>query len=69
MPGEASLKSRKEQDTNWTKAESLALVCLKREECMEDTMVEDTRDLMNLETTRWGKIAKKLNCTSIVEYS
>ena len=32
-------------------------------------MVVDARDLMNPETTRWGKIAKKVNGCSIVECS
>ena len=34
-----------------------------------DIMVDDTKDLMNLEATQWGKIVEKLNYSSIVECS
>ena len=36
---------------------------------MEDIMVKDARDLMNLETIHWSKIAKELNSSNIAKYS
>ena len=43
------------------------MVWLQREEWMDDVMVDNGWDLMNLETTCCGKIAEKLNSSSIAE--
>ena len=34
---------------------------------MQDILVDDARDLINPEMTRWGKIAKKINSTSFAK--
>jgi len=64
---ERDQKSRKERDQNWTKGDIMALVKFKREEWLEDNLVEDARDLMHPETTKLGKIAHKLNSEPVAE--
>ena len=57
----APMRAWKERDANWTLPEMLELVHAKKEEWLEDIEVEDGRDLMNPETTRWRQISTKVN--------
>jgi hypothetical protein len=59
--GASPPKSRKERACNWTLLEILDMVAAKRHEFLEDIEVEDARELMHPELTKWGKIAIKVN--------
>jgi hypothetical protein len=59
--GGPSRKCRKERASNWSALEILDMVAAKRQEFLEDIEVEDARELMHPEQTKWGKIANKVN--------
>jgi hypothetical protein len=59
--GVGPLKSRKERASNWTFLEILDLVAAKKQEFLEDIEVEDARELIFPEQTKWGKIAAVVN--------
>lgn len=61
-----STKARKERASNWSALEVLDMVAAKRQEFLEDIEVEDARELMNPEHTRWGKVASKVNEAGIL---
>jgi hypothetical protein len=54
-------KSRKERASNWSVLEILDMVAAKRQAFLQDIEVEDARELMNPEQTRWGKVATQVN--------
>jgi hypothetical protein len=55
-----SRKSRKERASNWSVLEILDMVAAKKQEFLEDIEVEDARDLMYPDQTKWGKIATQV---------
>ena len=59
--GDPSRKCRKERASNSSTLEILDMVATKRQEFLEDIEVEDARELIHPEETKWGKIASKMN--------
>jgi hypothetical protein len=54
-------RARKERDPNWSRQEILALVRAKRVEFVEELEVDDPRELMSSEMTKWDRIALSVN--------
>jgi hypothetical protein len=55
------LKGRKERDPNWSRLEMLALVRAKRAEFMDELQVDDQRELMSTEGTKWERVSLSVN--------
>jgi hypothetical protein len=54
-------KTRKDRDPNWNKSEILDMVDCKEVEHLEELDMDDSRDLMQPETSKWTSIAAKVN--------
>ena len=55
------MKQRKERDSNWSKAEILDRVEAKHQEHLDKLCTDDARELITLATSKWNKIASKVN--------
>jgi hypothetical protein len=67
MKGQPS-RARKERDPNWNRLEMIALVCAKRAEFMEELQVDDPRELMSSEMTKWERVSLHVNTALGITY-
>ena len=63
-PGDSSelpIKSKKDQDPNWSPVEICVLIDLKKDEWLKEQELQDSRERMQPDGSRWNRIVAKLN--------